>query len=583
MEVYRRLFKYIKPYKKGLFFSIVLMLLSGIADVMVSGVIYVTTNGLMNREYVSFKDIPHLPPQFQVTFSVVWVPVIIVVVFVVKGLLTFSAKYIMATVGIKSVRDLQNDMFSHVMGMSCDFFSTRHTGDITSRLAGDVYSVRNSITTIIMDLVKSPVTILCTLPVLFIMGGPVALICVSVFPVVAIPIVILGRKLKKFTTRILESNADIISFLEEILIGIKIVKVFNAEEREFNKFCEITDRICKFNCKSFMVSELQRPLIEIMGAVGVAVTIFIAIKTLPLDRFVTFAGTLYILYEPAKKLSKVNSVVQQTVAAGKRIFSIMDTPPSIKDKKGAPGFDEKIDFVEYENVSFSYKGKKLVLKNISFKVRSPQTIALVGSSGSGKTSLVNLLPRFYDPLGGAVKFNGKDIRDFTVKSIRSNVGLVSQDIILFNGTIRENIAFGLPDASLDEIIEAAKVAHAHNFITELDNEYDTYIGERGLALSGGQRQRISIARAVLKDPQILIFDEATSALDTESEKEVQAAIENLIHSRTVFVIAHRLSTIKNADLIYVLDKGKIVQIGRHNELIEVDGPYKKLYEMQFNT
>lgn len=581
METYKRLLRYIKPYKLQLLLGFVLILLSGVAEVLVSGVIYVTTNGLMNREFVTLKDIPHLPSDWVISFSVIWIPFIIVSVFVVKGVLAFSSKAMLALVGLKSVRDIQNDLFRHVSYLSCDYFSEKRSGDLSSRITGDVRGVQNAITTVILDAIKSPITIVCTIPVIIFMGGWVSVISIVVFPLVAIPIVLLGKKFRKIVRGLLESSADILSFLSEVLPGMKIIKAFNAEEQENKVFNQITNRICKLNIKSVLVEGLQRPVIEIMGACGVAIAIYFALKTLPFDRFATFAGSLYLLYEPAKKLSKINVVIQQALASGTRIFEVMDQKSSIQDPEVPLEIVNKVETIAFRNICFNYGGDVEVLKGVSCDVTHGETVAIVGPSGSGKSTLVNLLPRFYDPQDGSVLLNGTDIRSFRLKELRSLIGLVSQDTVLFSGTIKENIAYGKPQASKEEIENAAKAANAHDFILALEDGYDTKVGERGSQVSGGQRQRISIARAILKNPPILIFDEATSQLDTQSEREVQNAIDNLMTGRTVFVIAHRLSTVKNANKILVVDNGKIVQQGTHDELIGVAGLYKNLCALQF--
>lgn len=583
MNVLKRMFRYVVPYKVLLAVSVVLMALSSLGEVLVSAVIYITTNGLMNKSYVSLENVPHLPePLSQFTFSVNLIPFLIVLVFVFRGATSFFSKYFMGVVGLRAVRDCINDLFRHVSYLSCDCFSKNTSGDIISRISNDTGQIKTIISLVAIDVIKSPITILLALPVIFVMGGKLAFISVIVFPFVAVPIIALGKRLRKLSRQQMEGSSEIISFLQNTLMGIKVVKTFNGEKKENKRFRKITDKLYSFNCKTIRSIEMQRPLIEVMGAVGIGVAIYFALQVLSLDRFMTFIGSLYLLYDPAKKLSKINSVVQQAISSGERIFAVLDLKSTIEERPNAVEISEEVKTLDFENVSFSYNPDVDVLHNVDLSVKRGESVALVGLSGSGKTTLVNLLPRFYDVREGTLKINGIDVRDLKLENLRSKLAIVSQDTILFDGTIKENILYGRPEATHEDIVAAAKMAQAHKFIMETEKGYDTYVGERGLLLSGGQRQRISIARAVLKDPQILIFDEATAHLDNESERAVQKAIELLMRERTVFVIAHRLSTILNADKIVVMDQGKIVEQGKHSELLALNGQYKKLYDLQFN-
>ena len=402
------------------------------------------------------------------------------------------------------------------------------------------------------------------------------------FPLAAVPIVLLGRRLRRITRRMQERSADITAVMGETLSGIHIVKAFNQEDYEIEKFRQINRSVFDFFKKSVRNTTIQRPLIEVMGALGTALAVWFALQHLPADRFGAFVGSLFIFYEPLKKLSKVNSTVQESVASGNRIFEVMDAKPTIVQDSSAIPLDDEISTVSYEQVSFYYEAEKPVLNDINFEIGRGEVLAIVGPSGAGKTTLVNLLLRFYDPLKGAVKINGVDLKKLNLRSLRSRIGVVSQETVLFNASVSENIAYGSPETSPLEIRRAAEAAHADSFIRELPQGYDTLLGERGLKLSGGQRQRIAIARAILKNPPILILDEATSHLDTESEREVQRALENLVEGRTVFVIAHRLSTIQRATKIIVLDEGRIAQTGTNESLLKQGGVYKRLYDLQFN-
>ena len=580
MDIYKRLLQYIKPHRGRLWLAIVCMFGFSVANSLVSGIGYVVINGLHNKDKVVF-NIPYVPFLKSFSFPVVWIPVFMVTVFLLRGLFDYVSNYQMASVGIRSIRKIREDLYQHLVYLSNDFYSKGRTGDFLSRIMNDVGSIQGAITDVVVDIVKQPLVILFNIPMVFIWGGTYAVSALLIFPLVAIPITLLGKNLRRTTKKMQERAADITAFIGETLAGINIVKSFNQEGSEIRKFNAINKNVFDFFTKTVRITLIQRPLIEIMGAGGAALAVWFGIKHLPPDRFVAFVASLFIFYEPLKKISKVNSTIQQSIAAGTRIFEILDAIPSIQNKSGAYKFEEPVKEVSYENVEFSYEPEKQILKGVTFKVNRGEVLAIVGSSGSGKSTLMNLILRFYDPTSGAVKFNGKDIRDFEVHSLREKISIVTQDTILFNATIRENISYGRPSASLEEVKRASEAAFADSFIEALPNKYETSMGERGLRLSGGQRQRIAIARALLKNPDILVFDEATSHLDTESEREVQKALENAMKGRTVFVIAHRLSTIQNANRIIVLDNGRIIQQGSNEELLKEGGMYKKLYDLQF--
>jgi len=578
-EVYKRLLGYIKPYKWRLVLAIVAAQGTAIATALVSVTIYIVMNGLQNKERVVIDNLPFLNG---FSFSVNWIPSIVVGVFFMRSVFEYIAHFQMASIGIRAIRQVRDDLFKHIVYLSHDFYSKGRTGDFLSRIMNDVQQIQGAITDVIKDLVKQPFVIIYNVVAICYFGGRYALIALAVFPVVIIPIAFLGKSLRRTTRKMQERSADITAFIGETLAGIHIVKAFNREEIEIKRFEETNKHVFDHFKKTIRVTIIQRPLVEIMGAVGAGAAIWFSLQHLSLDRFTAFVGGLFLLYEPIKKLSKVNSTVQQSIAAGNRIFEILDEVPSVKDKAGAKVLTGSVDKVSFENVNFSYEPDTPVLKDVSFDVNVGQVLALVGPSGSGKTTLVHLIPRFFDVHSGQIKINDLDVRDLTLKSLRDLIGIVSQDTVLFNMTVRENIAYARPDARLADVQAAAKAAHADGFIKELPRGYDTPLGERGMKLSGGQRQRLAIARAILKDPPILILDEATSHLDTESEREVQVALENLIQGRTSFVIAHRLSTIQRADRILVLQNGMIVQDGTNDSLLQEGGAYKRLYDLQFN-
>ncbi len=581
MGIYRRLLNYLKPHRGRLVLAILASQGFALSTALVSGTLYAIINGLQNKDEVVLANIPHAP-FLNLRFPTLYLPFIMVGVFLLRSFFEYVSGYLMASIGIRIIRKVRDDLYRHLVNLSSDFYSRGRTGDFLSRIMNDVGAIQGAITDVITDLIKQPFIILYNIPMVFIWGGPYAIYAVIIFPIVAVPIVFLGRNLRKTTKKMQERAADITSFIGETLAGINVVKAFNRESDEIKKFENINKSVFDFFKHTIRITMIQRPLIEVMGAIGAAIAVWFAIKNLPPDRFGAFVISLFVFYEPLKKLSKVNSTIQQSVAAGGRIFEILDIKASIQSAPDAEDFQETIRTIAFRNVEFFYDPQKPVLKGVNLEVRHGEVLAIVGPSGSGKSTLVNLLLRFYDPTAGAVEINGRDIRGFTLHSLRDKVGIVSQDTILFNMTVAENIAYGVPSASRQVVEAAARAAHAHEFIQQLPKGYDTIMGERGLKLSGGQRQRISIARAILKDAPILILDEATSQLDTESERVVQDALENLMKKRTVFVIAHRLSTVQKADRIVVLEEGRIVQEANHEALIRQGGLYKKLYDLQFN-
>lgn len=582
MNTYSRLLQYIKPHRGRLALAVLCSQVTALATAAVSATLYLIINGMQNKEEVVINDLPHLPFLMNVRFSVAWIPLIMVAVFVVRSLFEYISHYQMSSVGLRAIRRIRDDLYGHLVSLSHDHYSRGRTGDFLSRILNDVSSIQGAITDVVYDLVKQPFVILYTLVPVFIFGGLYALIAVAVFPVVVIPITLLGRSLRRTTKKMQERSADITSFIGETLTGIHIVKAFNREEVETRRFQEINKGVFDYFKKTIKVTLIQRPLIEVMGAAGAAIAIWFSFEHLPFDRFGGFVASLFLLYDPLKKMSKVNSTIQQSLAAGGRIFEILDARPSIQDRPGAAAFQGRVEEIRFDEISFGYEPGRPVLERIDLKVRRGEILAIVGPSGAGKTTLVNLIPRFYDPTSGALRLNGTDIRELTLRSLRELLGIVSQETVLFNGTVRENIAYHRPDAPLAKVERAAEAANAAGFIRALPQGYDTPLGERGMKLSGGQRQRLSIARAIFKDPPILILDEATSHLDTESEREVQSAIENLMQGRTVFVIAHRLSTIQRAHRIIVLQEGRIIQRGTNESLLQEEGAYKRLHDLQFN-
>ena len=593
MEVYKRLLSYVRPFAGRFALAVLCTLGYAFAHSLVSFSVFMVLNGIQNQDRVVIGNLPNpgwldtlYLPSFQlqsVELSTTYVPFIVVGVFLVRSFFEYVSRYQMSMVGLRVIRNIRDQLYAHLIRLSMNFYSKGKIGDLMSRTIEDVNVVQAGVTDVLIDLVQQPIVLIFQIALVFFWGGPLALIAVVVFPTVLIPLILFGRKLRKIQRNAQEQIAEINSQMQETFSGINVVKAFNMEQYEVRKFQGINKKVFNFLRRAVVITTGQRPLIEVMGAVAMAFSIWYGIRIMPLDRFASFLTCLFLLYEPLKKLSKVNASIQQAMGAGERIVELMNESPQIQSPSDAKMLDRKISSIEFSKVSLAYARGTKVLQNVSFSVKANEIIAIVGTSGAGKTSLVNLIPRFYDPIEGAVKINGVDIRDYDLRSLRAKIGIVTQDTFLFNTTVFENIAYGRLDASFEEVKQASKVAFADEFIHSLPKGFNTVIGERGVTLSGGQRQRLSIARALLKNPPILILDEATSQLDTESEREVQRALERLIADRTVFVIAHRLSTIQNADRILVLEDGKLIQAGTNESLLKQGGVYKRLYDLQFNV
>lgn len=514
---------------------------------------------------------------------------LILAAFLFKNIFGYLQGYFMAFVEYASMKDLRDDAYKHLHKLPIGYFKSERVGNIISRFTNDVNIIQLSISTTFSNLIKEPLTIIVFLGIAISISWQLSLFAFIIVPIASLIIAWIGNKLKKQTIILQTKLADITSILQETISGVKIVKAFSMEQFENQRFMNETKSYFKLVLKTVRIRNLSSPITEILSVIIGAVIIYyggilvLVDKTLNASEFLGFLFAIFQMMPPIKELGSVNNRIQEASAAADRIFEITDIEPHIKNIPNAIKLKDFKDEIEFKNVSFKYEDSDVkVLDNLNFKVKRGEIIALVGPSGGGKSTLADLIPRFYDPTEGQIIIDGNNIKDVTIESLRSKMGIVTQETFLFNTNIAENIAYGLKDYPIDKIIEAAKTANAHNFISEMPQGYNTIIGERGIKLSGGQRQRLTIARALLKNPEIMIFDEATSALDNESEILVQEAIERLMLNRTTFVIAHRLSTIRNATNILVLDRGRIIQQGTHDKLIsEEKGLYKKLYEMQF--
>jgi subfamily B ATP-binding cassette protein MsbA len=509
----------------------------------------------------------------------------LLLVFVVRAFTSFFSEYAFQKVGLSTVRDLRNELYERIIHQSHRFFSERPTGEMVSRVVSDADAIQAAVSTRMGDLFQESITLLGLIAFVFISNTELAVLSLVVAPVIVIPVVQFGKRLRGTTHRSQERMADIATLLEETIRGVRIVKAFTMEPFEIRRFHEATKRHLQSNLRAQRIQALTSPVMELLaGLCMLALFLYahrrIAAGTLTIGQFLSFLAALAAMYAPVKKLNKVNLSVNTALSAAERVFRMLDIENEVKEKPGAVEVKSVGSGVAYESVTFGYRDEP-VLRDVNLTVAPGEIVAVVGGSGAGKSTLVNLLPRFYDVTGGRIAIDGKNIREVTLKSLRGLMGFVTQEVVLFNDTVRNNIAYGRTDAEEAKVIAAAKAANAHEFISALPHGYDALIGEGGVLLSGGQRQRLAIARALFKDPPILVLDEATSALDTESERLVQQALNNLMRGRTTLVIAHRLSTIRSAHKIVVLEKGEIVESGRHEELLALRGIYRKLYDLQF--
>lgn len=615
MKTYIRIISYIKPFWKYLVASIIFTVFSALLDGVsiylsiplldtlfqqrglspvntvksISNLQNKTGNWLsnfVNELTEEIKAFIFAGSTSEVLFKIC---LLIVIAFLGKNLFGYLQAYFLAYVEQGMIRNLRNEAYQHLHKLPMSYFKNEKTGNLISRIMNDVNVVNSSVSAVFLNLIREPLKIIVFLGIAIAISWRLTLFSLVVLPFSLVIISYLGLILRKQSGLLQAKMADLTNKLHETITGVKIVKAFGMEDYENKKFFAETNSFFKLSLKITRIRNIASPTTEFLSVIVGVVIIYLGSQLVLIERSITasqFIGFLFAIFQlmpPVKELSSVNNRIQESSAAAERIFEILDTEPNIKNISNPISVSSFNESIEFENVSFKYDDSEdYVLRSINFKVEKGKIVAIVGSSGAGKTTLVDLIPRFYDPTEGRILFDGTDIKKIKIEDLRNLIGIVTQETILFNESVKNNIAYGLSDCTDEKIIEVAKAANAHNFIMELPQQYNTIIGEKGIKLSGGQRQRLAIARALLKNPPIMILDEATSSLDNESEALVQEAIERLMKDRTVFVIAHRLSTIRNADRILVIEKGRIVQDGKHEELIfEEDGVYKKLYDLQF--
>lgn len=593
MAELRKLFPYVRPYLWLLAGSLLLLTGTGFFEMSIVALLEPTFNllkgsdGTLGQESLTSEKFPFLTHWISSIseISLIQIGIFIVILSFLKGTFLYVADYAMAHVGQKVVGKLRRNIQEALISQSSSFFSVNPTGHLMARVISDTERLQNAVSVEFTDFFRQVILLLVFLGMVFYIDWWLSLLAFLVAPLVLLITWYLGRRVRRLAARVQEKLADVSSSLQETISGQEIVKAFNTEEYERQRFSAEVDNLVDLNLKTTRLTAMSSPLMEFIGYALFAPFLFYADQQISqggsLGSFVVFMVALFRLYEPIRKLSRMHLHFQKALASASRIFHTIETPVEIKDSGQARPLHTFCNRIRFENVRFAYQSdQNPVLDGIDLEIRRGEVVALVGPSGAGKSTLISLIPRFYDVLGGRITIDGKDIREVTLDSLRTQIAMVTQETFLFNDTVRNNIAYGRFESSLEEVQEAAKAAYIHDFIETLPRGYDSVIGERGDMVSGGQRQRIAIARAILKGAPILILDEATSALDSESEHLVQMALYNLMEGRTTVVIAHRFSTIRRADRIVVMESGRIAEIGNHDSLVAASGKYRKYYEMQ---
>jgi subfamily B ATP-binding cassette protein MsbA len=584
---YRRVFGYVKPYRSrfilGLALGVGFGVLTSLLPVVVAQVSSVIFHGaiLNPRTLLKHRELLMSGPQLQ---SIAWVCLAIPLVMTARGLLSYGNTYFMNWVSNRVVLDIRNELFGKMIRNSMDFFNKIRAGFLMSRIANDTRSMQTALSTVTSDVFKQPVTIIGAITVLLLMDWKFTFVTLLLFPSCLIPIRIFGRRARMAVQHEQKGMGQMTVTMQETFAGIRVIKSFGREEYQEKFFRRATQQQFSNQMKMVKATEATGPLVEIIASIGVGLAFaYVYLTNLPAGRFLGLLAGIFILYEPVKTLSKLHIIMQRWIGATTKIFALLDSAPTVQDSPDAIDLPSSNGRIDLEHVTFRYPTATTdALQNFDLNINPGKTYALVGPSGAGKSTILSLLLRLYDPTTGVIRIDGHDLRGITQESLRQHIGLVTQETFLFHDTIFKNIQFGRLGATSDEVYAAAQTAFAHEFIMAQPDGYETVIGDKGCLLSGGQQQRLAIARALLKNAPILLLDEATSALDSESEKQIQTALERLSAGRTVIAIAHRLSTILSADQIIVMDHGRIVETGTHAELLAKSGYYRRLYDLQFN-
>jgi subfamily B ATP-binding cassette protein MsbA len=600
----RRLWTYVRPYRARLILGLICGILLGLANGALYSIVKLVGNLVLKQDdTIQFQVDPekthlpffirpfvqwltaHLPQIHSSKRTLVAIVCFIPIVMFFRSLFNYLNIYLVSWASARAIADLRTKVFAHLQSLPLSFFNQSNTGDLISRVTNDTQSLRNIIGSSLASLVSDPITVFGLFALLMFQQPWLTLLSVIVVPVCAIPISVYNRKVRRSAKAMQTHAADLSKLMHESFTGNRIIKAYNLEDKMLDEFQLITQKFVRQVMRITRANEIPGAIVEFLGGVGVTLILFYVIaypKTMPSGDFLGFLTAIFLMYRPLKALTRLHNQLHQAEAASQRVFELLDTTSTMAEPASPKPLNAAGADIQFEHINFSY-GEKPILRDINLTVKAGQLVALVGSTGSGKTTLANLLPRFYDPQSGAVRIGGTDIREVSVKELRNQIAIVTQETVLFHDTIRRNIAVGRPSATSAEIEDAARSAKAHEFIAQRPETYDAIVGEKGVLLSGGQKQRLSIARAILKNAPILILDEATNSLDAAVERAVQEELEKLMEGRTTICIAHRLSTIQKADVIVVLNEGKIVESGTHAELIQRGGVYQRLYEIQFQA